>query len=69
MSGEEVQDHLPSCPICSTALEEGHRTEGGWECGKCGEFVPKGLEIPPRIEEAPPCHGRADVKPRRNSGE
>lgn len=34
------------CPACGNSLTGEERTENGWNC-RCGDFIPKGLEINP----------------------
>ena len=61
MTKEKVPDHLPLCPFCERDLKEENRTKDGWNCA-CGEHIPKGMQVPPRIEQATPCHGRSPKK-------
>ncbi len=58
---EEPADHLPLCPICQGELRKEQKTKGGWNCA-CGEYVPKGCHIPPRLEDPPSCSGQAGTE-------
>ena len=61
---EEPADHVPLCPICQGELHEEHKTKGGWNCA-CGEYVPKGCHIPPRLEKSTGCGGLAETAKNR----
>jgi len=58
---KEPSDHVPLCPLCEGELCKEQKTKGGWNC-KCGEFVPRGCQIPPRIEDATGCNVLAATK-------
>lgn len=42
---------VPLCPICIRELEATSLTDGGWNC-RCGEFIPEGLQVSPRVQPA-----------------
>ena len=55
------EDHDTLCPICEGALSDEQKTKSGWNCA-CGEFVPKGCHIPPRVESGCGCNALAAMK-------
>ena len=57
---EEPADHVPLCPLCEGELCEDQKTRDGWNCA-CGEYVPKGCHIPPRLENPTGCNALAHI--------